>query len=143
MKALKNHHQLRDFEVIDAWLFRILLNTWHDACRNKQDHIEFIETDYYNNVTPEQEQQRNGVVIRVRKAVAELRIEYREIITLIDLEEFSYKEVAEILQIPIGTVMSRLCRARRQLKESLGEMEKVDLDKSAQEKKDAQIRRIK
>lgn len=43
----------------------------------------------------------------------------RQVLTLVDLEEFSYSEVAEILEIPVGTVMSRLCRARKGLKEIL------------------------
>jgi RNA polymerase sigma-70 factor (ECF subfamily) len=49
----------------------------------------------------------------------------RQVLTLVDLEEFSYAEVAAILEIPVGTVMSRLCRARRALKEMLQELAPV------------------
>ncbi|HEV3418460.1 MAG TPA: sigma-70 family RNA polymerase sigma factor [Pirellulales bacterium] len=57
----------------------------------------------------------------VRQAVEELPIEYREVIVLRELEGMSYKEVAEIAGVPLGTVMSRLSRARRRLAQSLGD----------------------
>jgi RNA polymerase sigma-70 factor, ECF subfamily len=57
----------------------------------------------------------------LRQAVEELPAEYREVIVLRELEEFSYKEIANIAQIPIGTVMSRLARARQQLEQRLGQ----------------------
>jgi len=133
LKAIKNDHQLRDAELLDAWLFRILLNCWHDVCRNKKDHIELFESMLMHENSPEIENQRSHVVNRVRRAVAALSPEHREIITLVDLEQLSYKEVAEIVQLPIGTVMSRICRARQRLKEVL-----TDLNPN-----EAQIRRIK
>jgi len=132
-KAIKNHHQLRDPELVDTWLFRILLNCWRDMCRSKKDHTELFDSHLLHENSPEHEHQRSNLVARVRRAVAELSPEHREIISLVDLEQLSYKEVAEIMQIPIGTVMSRLCRARRQLKEAL-----LDLNPN-----EAQIRRIK
>ena len=52
----------------------------------------------------------------MRAAIAALPLGQRQVVTLVDLEEFSYAEVAEILAIPIGTVMSRLCRAREALR---------------------------
>jgi RNA polymerase sigma-70 factor (ECF subfamily) len=58
-------------------------------------------------------------VARVRAAVARLPVGQRQVLTLVDLEEFSYAEVGEILGIPIGTVMSRLCRGRRALRDDL------------------------
>ena len=74
---------------------------------------------------------------RVRGAVARLALGQRQVLTLVDLEEFSYAEVAAILEIPVGTVMSRLCRARRALKEMLQELAPV------QSAPISQIRRIK
>ena len=55
------------------------------------------------------------IVERVRRAVASLPVEQRQVLSLIDLEEFSYCDVAQVLNIPIGTVMSRLHRARKNL----------------------------
>jgi len=133
LKALKNSHQLDDLEALDAWLFRILINVWRDVCRHAKDHYELLDSDLIHERTPEYEHQQTNTVNRVRRAVAALSREQREIITLIDLEQLSYKEVADIMQIPIGTVMSRICRARRQLKEAL-----VDVHQH-----NAQVRRIK
>lgn len=58
-------------------------------------------------------------MVRVRAAVARLPVGQRQVLTLVDLEEFGYAEVGKILQIPIGTVMSRLHRARSALREDL------------------------
>jgi RNA polymerase sigma-70 factor (ECF subfamily) len=58
-------------------------------------------------------------VQKVRTAVQKLPINHRQVVTLVDLEEFSYASVAQILEIPVGTVMSRLCRGRRALREHL------------------------
>jgi RNA polymerase sigma-70 factor (ECF subfamily) len=58
-------------------------------------------------------------VLRVRTAVAALPLEQRQVVTLVDLEGFAYAAVAEILSIPVGTVMSRLCRGRRALRDKL------------------------
>lgn len=56
----------------------------------------------------------------VRNAIGELPVEFREIVILREMEGFSYKEIAELADVPIGTVMSRLARARKQLQERLG-----------------------
>jgi RNA polymerase sigma-70 factor (ECF subfamily) len=55
----------------------------------------------------------------IMEAIEELPVEFREAIILRELEEMSYKEIAEVMDVPLGTVMSRLARARRQLQESL------------------------
>jgi RNA polymerase sigma-70 factor (ECF subfamily) len=56
----------------------------------------------------------------VQRAIEQLPVMYREVILLCDVEEASYREIAEILSIPMGTVMSRLARARKMVRESLG-----------------------
>lgn len=135
MKALKSGHQLKDYTVLDTWLFRILVNCWRDFCRQKKSNIDVYEADLYHNDSPEVENHRMTVIHRVRKAVSELSREHCEIVTLVDLEQMSYKDVAEVLDIPIGTVMSRLCRARKQLKDMLKDL---DIDDHQ-----SRIRRIK
>lgn len=124
-KALKNSGQLRDPELLNSWLFRILHNCWHDHFRKDRDMVDIDEVEDYHCVaagTPEDAHARKQVVDRVRDAVARLPLGQREVLTLVDLEEFSYAEVAGILDLPAGTVMSRLCRARRALKEMLQEL---------------------
>jgi len=66
--------------------------------------------------SPEEKRASAELVGRVRRAVAALPLGQRQVVTLVDLEECSYSEAAEILAIPVGTVMSRLCRARQALK---------------------------
>jgi RNA polymerase sigma-70 factor (ECF subfamily) len=122
MKALKNSHQLRDSTALDTWLFRILVNNWRDFCRQRKDCIDVSEANLLHDDSPEKVHQRRNEIDRVRQAVSDLSREHREIITLVDLEQMSYKNVAEVLEIPVGTVMSRLCRARRQLKEALQDL---------------------
>ncbi len=77
------------------------------------DDIETMDESLYaDSTTPEDYHSQSQIVRRVRDAVAKLPIGQRQVVTLVDLAEFSYAEVGEILAIPIGTVMSRLCRAR-------------------------------
>lgn len=118
-KALRQRKQLRDPGSMGPWLFRILMNTWHDYLRSKKDNIEFDESLHIDEQSPELVNSRYETVRRVRTAMQQLPMGQREVIALVDIERFSYAEVAEILNVPAGTVMSRLCRARRQLKEIL------------------------
>ena len=123
-KGLKNHRQLRDEGSLHAWLCGILAHCWHDYLRSHRpmdDIAEVDESALVSDGSPEAEFMRSQIVQRVRHAVAELPLAQREVVTLVDLEEFSYAEVAAILEIPIGTVMSRLSRARSTLKERLRE----------------------
>lgn len=124
-KALKNAGQLRDPELLNSWLFRILNNCWHDhfrQYREMEDIDEIADFLCVNSNTPEDMHARNQIVDRVRNAIAQLPLGQRQVLTLVDLEEFSYAEVAGILGLPAGTVMSRLCRARRTLKDLLQEL---------------------
>lgn len=118
-KALRQRKQLRELDSMGPWLFRILMNCWHDFLRSKKETVEFDESLYIDEQTPETVNSRYETVQRVRQAMQQLPIGQREVLALVDLERCSYAEVAEILEIPAGTVMSRLCRARRQLKELL------------------------
>lgn len=123
-KALDRHSQLRDPEAMHAWLCSILANCWHDHLRGGKDTLDIDnveESDLPSTCCPEEECLQNEVVRRVRGAVGALPAGQREVVTLVDLEEFSYAEVAAILDIPIGTVMSRLSRARAALREALRE----------------------
>lgn len=125
IKALKNANQLRDPALLNSWLFSILANCLRDHFRQykEMDDIEELEDyRYAHDNTPENAHSQSQVVSRVRDAVAKLPIGQRQVLTLVDLEELSYIEVASILGIPIGTVMSRLCRARVTMKTHLREL---------------------
>ena len=121
-KALSKAGQLRDLQMLNSWLFSILANCWRDHFRrlkNTDELDEMEEAKLVSDSNPEDEHARNQIVNRVRSAIADLPLGQRKVLMLVDLEEFSYNEVAEILEIPVGTVMSRLCRARKALKEIL------------------------
>lgn len=123
-KALDRHAQLRDPEALFGWLCSILANCWHDHLRRRKDIADIDAIDEHELADPscpENDCLQNEIVRRVRQAVAALPVGQREVVTLVDLEELTYAEVAVILEIPIGTVMSRLSRARTALRETLRE----------------------
>lgn len=140
IKALDKHHQLRDANALDPWLFSILANCWRDHQRRSRDTLDIInvaDEALVQHQHPGSQNEQMNLVRKVRDAIAKLGIDYRQVITLVDLEEMSYAEVAEILDIPIGTVMSRVSRARRSLKQHLMDM-RIDVSDVQPE-----IRRIK
>lgn len=118
-KALQKTHQLKDKNKVDCWLYTILNNCWREYLRRQRPGIEIDEDKYISETSPETENCDQEIVARVRAAIAQLPVGQREAVTLVDLEGFAYAEVAQILGIPIGTVMSRLCRARRALQQEL------------------------
>lgn len=121
--ALVKSHQLRDPERLNAWLYSILNNTWRQYLRRQRNECEFDEEQFHDERNPEGNTDALQIVSRVRAAVAALPMEQRQVVALVDLEGFAYCEVAAILGIPIGTVMSRLHRARKTLQTELEEIE--------------------
>ncbi len=137
-KALQSRAQLREPSAIDGWLYRILANCLRDFYRRYREMDEF---DHERGPTAEsamQAAERADVVTQVRRAVADLPLAQRQVLTLVDLQGASYNEVATALEIPLGTVMSRLCRARRALKERL-----ITKPQSAPTDNAERIRRVK
>jgi len=118
-KALMKSGQLRDAAAGDAWLYSILANCFRDHYRRQRDTQSMDDVELVQESTPESESSQLQVVRQVRAAMAQLPAGQRQVVTLVDLEGFSYVEVANILNVPIGTVMSRLCRARATLKNIL------------------------
>ena len=121
-KAWSRRSQLRDEAALKAWMVSIMNHCWLDYLRSRRD-FEDVE-DWQDELesaadTPEVRCNREQVIACVRTAVASLPLGQRQVLTLVDLEEFGYAEVAEILDIPVGTVMSRLSRARASLKNVL------------------------
>jgi RNA polymerase sigma-70 factor (ECF subfamily) len=122
MKAgIINGAQLRDENRLSAWLYSILHNNWCQHLRKAKPQTELDDQLPSEGLEPLGACQELEVVERVRFAVASLPTDQRQVISLVDLEELSYCEVAQVLNIPIGTVMSRLHRARKQLLAKLDE----------------------
>lgn len=122
-RGLAKLHQLRDPNGLKPWVFRILVNVWRDYLRRQKptDDIDnYVLTD---DSSPEQHWARKTIQERVRAAVSSLPQGQRIVVSLVDLQDTSYAEAADILGIPIGTIMSRLCRARRTLAERLRDQE--------------------
>ena len=114
--GIQRVHQLRDKKCLSAWLYSILNNCWKQHLRRNRPHEDLDdESPGIPSLEPETAIGRIEIVTRVRTAVAGLPLEQRKVLALVDLEGFSYNDVAEILEIPIGTVMSRLHRARKAL----------------------------
>jgi RNA polymerase sigma-70 factor (ECF subfamily) len=120
--AIQRCHQLRDQERLNAWLYSILNNVWRQHLRRRRDECEYDDELQQDERDTESTIHSLEIVTRVRCAVAELPVEQRQVIALVDLEGFAHCEVSSILDIPIGTVMSRLHRARKTLQAALEEM---------------------
>ncbi len=105
-----------------AWLYKILFNKFDHYRRKKYTQAKYLqEADelVFANAAYSAPIPENLTDTEIIAALDKLPEHYRSVVLLADVHEFDYKEVAEILQIPIGTVMSRLSRARTQLKKSL------------------------
>jgi len=118
-----------------AWLFRILTNLFINSYRKRHrepDRVSYDELEdfyLYNRLaddhmheggdTPEEAVLRKVQVEAIHEAISRLPDEYRETVILADLNDFAYQEISEILDIPIGTVRSRLSRGRRLVQRAL------------------------
>ncbi len=119
-RALTKYHQLQDQNKLENWLFKILNNCWREHLRRLRPTDDIDELVIESpDARPEQGIHKQQVIDRVRAAVGKLPSGQKQAVTLVDLQGFSYAEVGEILDIPIGTVMSRLSRARQSLKKQL------------------------
>lgn len=137
LKALNKSHQLKNEKSLDSWMFSILNNCWRDHFRQQKDTINIDELVFIDEATPIKHIEQKNIVDTVRSAIATLPMGQCQVITLVDLEDMSYAEVAKQLQIPIGTVMSRLCRARNKLADKL-----IDMRSHPQQMKTT-LRRVK
>ena len=127
LRALRHIDGLRDADG-RAWLLTIVRN----VCLTRRQQSRRREASSFDEEAhsplsaepgPERDAHTRQTAQRVRHAVAELPEEFREVIVLRELEELSYKEIADVLGVPAGTVMSRLNRGRARLRELLGPAE--------------------
>jgi RNA polymerase sigma factor (sigma-70 family) len=123
LKAWRSFASFQPDTNFRAWIFRILRNTFLGS-RSKLEWrmttaMESEEDLPATSATPESLLIGRSDMDAVRRAIEQLPVIFREVILLCDVEEASYREIAEILSIPVGTVMSRLARARKLVRESL------------------------
>jgi RNA polymerase sigma-70 factor, ECF subfamily len=103
---------------IDAWLFRILRNLWIDTIRKSKIETEPLDGDAVPDIpdqTADAAAETKLMLRQVSDIVTRLPDVQREVVLLVCVEEMSYKEASELLEVPIGTVMSRLARARQEI----------------------------
>ena len=140
LKAYRAYHTFQEGTNLKAWLYRILTNTYinkyrKDSRRPSEVDLGTVEDMYlYRRLGSEESAEAarttedrvlDGLVeSEIKQAVEELPESFRMPVLLADLEGFSYKEIAEILDIPIGTVMSRLHRGRKAMQKRLWEFAK-------------------
>lgn len=118
LRAFARLDQWQPGTRLDSWMFRIIHNIWIDQKRASKVRGTVIDLDLAPEIAgPDGRDvvERRMTLNRVLEAMDKLPQEHRELIALVSIEGVSYQEAAAILQIPIGTVTSRLVRARRAL----------------------------
>ena len=132
LKAFRFFHRYEPGTNCKAWLFRIMTNTHINRNRGKHREFSYLEnvdvegsaeepigdnSSFYKN--PEQGYLHQMVHDEVKRALESLPTDFRTVVVLADLQDFAYKEIADIVGCPIGTVMSRLHRGRKMLQRKL------------------------
>ena len=124
LKALRGFGSFREGTNFRAWMFRILRNTFLTSraglrATTSLDEEPELADEIVDAGTPETHflNRANGEALR--RAIEELPLPFREVLLLSDVEAMSYKEIGEALAIPVGTVTSRLMRARRRVRAAL------------------------
>lgn len=133
IKVYQSLHKFNNKSAFSTWLHRITVNTCIDAHRKrkKDKQVESIDETRENDdgvltkqyvdkgLTPEEAAIKKENIMMVREAIDSLKEDHKAIIILRDIKGYSYDEIADILEVSIGTVKSRIARARSQLKNSI------------------------
>jgi RNA polymerase sigma-70 factor (ECF subfamily) len=120
LRALRYFTGLRGGDA-RAWLFAIVRNAWYSRLSRSATLVESTRITDARNDSPDESPGPEALLLqqhavaRVRLALEQLPPDFREVIVLRELEGLSYKEIAAVVHVPIGTVMSRLARARERL----------------------------
>jgi RNA polymerase sigma factor (sigma-70 family) len=136
LKALRSFASFQPGTNFRAWIFRILRNTFLSSCSTPDRRMTFamdLEQDLpvlpATSATPESLLIERSSAEACRLAIEQLPVIFREVILLCDVEDASYREIAEILSIPVGTVMSRLSRARKAVRDYVGSTSRGSISK--------------
>lgn len=137
VRAFRFFHKFKEGSNFKAWIFKILTNTFINQYRKKTKQpmrVEFdkVKATYIDSVKDKASVSQNLENLEdfdydtlfddeIVTALEQLSFDFRTVVVLADIESFSYKEIAQIVDCPIGTVMSRLSRGRKQLQNNLRE----------------------
>ena len=137
LKAFTSFHQFEEGTNLRAWLYRVLTTTFINTYRKDQRRPQVAQAELEDwqvakaqshtsdlGKSAEVEALENLPDSDIKRALQEIPEEFRMVVYLADVEGFSYKEIAEIVGVPGGTVMSRLHRGRKQLREKLADYAK-------------------
>ncbi len=123
VKALKNTAQFREGTRMDSWMYRIIQTLWIDDRRRAKTRgaqVDPEDAGLSDGGRAARLPEDRMMLERTRLAMASLPDRQREVLSLVAIEGLSYKEAAEVLDVPVGTVMSRLARSREALLPQLG-----------------------
>lgn len=142
LKAFRYFDKYENGTNCKAWLFKIMHNTFINRYRKKKKRKEYLidddyrplqeraeapeHTPFHENFESEEQMYFKMFGDEVKKALQEVPLDFRMVVLLADLQDFAYKEIAEIMDCPIGTVMSRLYRGRRMLQAQLHDYAKTE-----------------
>lgn len=119
VKALDRLEQYRPGTRLDSWMFRIIQTTYIDETRSRQRGRWHGDRGALENISDDcrsaNQTEDSMLLSRVRREIAALPVAQRAVVALVAIEGFSYKEAAATLEVPVGTIMSRLARARSRL----------------------------
>ena len=125
LEAWKSFHRFEPGTNCRAWLFRILFHRLHRLRRKlaKLSQVEGFESPAAeDNIVAEPAVPQDIRDEDILNALEKVPVDFREVVLMADVEEFSYKEIAETMKVPVGTVMSRLSRGRKLLRQELAEV---------------------
>lgn len=120
-RALARAHQFQEGTRFDSWMFRIVQTIWIDQLRARDVRKESgdVEDERLGSDAAVRSVEARLALAEVRRAVDRLPTEQRSVLMLVTVEGLSYKEAAEVAGVPVGTIMSRLARARIALQQQL------------------------
>jgi RNA polymerase sigma-70 factor, ECF subfamily len=119
-RALSRSSQLRPEAQLSSWMFGIVRNAWIDESRARGRRTRLFAPEELGENVADPTTNQHADALSVQDAMAQLPVEQREAVSLVLVEGLSYREAAEIIGVPIGTITSRLARGRDSLQALLG-----------------------
>lgn len=124
-RALKHIGQWEAGSRLDSWLFRIMKNAWIDEVRVRVRRDRLFSNEEEGQFVGDDASERQVHRLAVQQAISRLNEDQRMVVALVLIDGMPYKEAAQVLDIPVGTLTSRLARAREALQAQLSDTERV------------------